>query len=94
MNVRNYIRRCEQSVKFPPFLLPGSVAYRDVPQQTPAPPSGGSSLFAKCELQYSLQQLRQGEKAGLPPRHTTGGLGLKIQPSIFEVHLLVSSSFA
>ena len=91
MNVRNYIRRCEQSVKFPPFLLPGSVAYLDVPQQTPAPPSWGSSLFVKCELQYSLQQLLQREKAGLPPRHRTGGLGRKIQPSIFEVHLLVIS---
>jgi hypothetical protein len=89
MNVRNYIRRCEQSVKSPPFLLPCSVAYLYVSQQTP--PSWGSALFAKCELQYSLQQLLQREKAGLPPRHRTGGLGLEMQPSIFEVHLLVSS---
>jgi hypothetical protein len=79
-------------VNSPPFLLAGSVAYLDVPQQTthPTPPSWGSSLFPSCELQYSLQQLLQREKAGLPPRHRTGGLGLKIQPSIFEVNLFVS----
>jgi hypothetical protein len=77
-------------VNSPTFLLPCSVAYLDVPQQTPAPSSWGSALFASCELRYSLQQLLQREKAGLPPRHRTGGLGLKIQPSIFEVNLLVS----
>ena len=75
----------------PPFLFTLSVTYLDVSQQTLSPPSWGSALFVSCKLEYSLQQLRQKEEAGLPPRHRTGGLGLKMQPSIFEVHLVVSS---
>jgi len=56
----------------------------------PAPPSWGSASFANCSLHLTLQQLRQRERAGLPPRHRTGGLGRMMQPSIFEVNLLVS----
>jgi hypothetical protein len=49
----------------------------------------GNSSFAHCKLNYSLQQLRQREIAGLPPRHRTGGLGLKMQPSVFEAWVCV-----
>jgi hypothetical protein len=56
----------------------------------PGPPSWGSASFANCSLHLTLQQLRQRERAGLPPLHRTGGLGRMMQPSIFEVNLLVS----
>jgi len=51
--------------------------------------SWGNASFAHCKLHLSLQQLRQRESAGLPPRHRTGGLGLKMQPSVFEAWVCV-----
>jgi hypothetical protein len=44
----------------------------------------GNASFAHCNLIYTLQQLRQRESAGLPPNYRTGGLGRKMQSSIFE----------
>jgi hypothetical protein len=49
----------------------------------------GNASFAQCNLNYTLQQLRQRESAGLPPNYRTGGLGRKIHPSIFEVCVCV-----
>jgi hypothetical protein len=49
----------------------------------------GNASFAHCRLNYTLQQLRQRESAGLPPNFRTGGLGRKIHPSIFEVWVCV-----
>jgi hypothetical protein len=49
----------------------------------------GNASFAHCNLNYTLQQLRQRERAGLPPNYRTGGLGRKMHPSIFEAWVCV-----
>jgi hypothetical protein len=84
-----------------PFSLPSSVAYLDVSQQTPTATSSpqpvprdtdqswGNASFAHCKLLFSLQQLRRRERAGLPPRYRTGGLGLKMQLDVFETWVCV-----
>ena len=51
--------------------------------------SWGNSSFEHCKLIFSLQQLRKRERAGLPPRYRTGGLGLKMQPDVFETWVCV-----
>ena len=73
----------------PAFLLLCSVIDLDVSQQTSAPTLWGSPLYASCKLHFSLQQLRKRERAGLPPRYRTGGLGLKMQPDVFETWVCV-----
>jgi hypothetical protein len=47
--------------------------------------SWGKPQFEHCKLQLSLKQLRQREMQGQSPQYRTGGLGRKMQPSVFEV---------
>jgi hypothetical protein len=47
--------------------------------------SWGHPQFEHCKLQLSLKQLMQREMEGRPPQHRTGGLGRKMQESVFEV---------
>jgi hypothetical protein len=49
----------------------------------------GNASFAHCNLNYTLHQLRQRESAGQSPNYRTGGLGRKMQPSIFEAWVCV-----
>ena len=51
--------------------------------------SWGNTSFAHCNLNYTLHQLRQRESAGQSPNYRTGGLGRKMQPSIFEAWVCV-----
>ncbi len=51
--------------------------------------SWGNDSFAHCNLNYTLHQLRQRESAGQSPNYRTGGLGRKMQPSIFEAWVCV-----
>jgi hypothetical protein len=45
--------------------------------------------FSHCKLKYTLHQLRQRESTGQPPNYRTGGLGRKMQSSIFEAWVCV-----
>jgi hypothetical protein len=47
--------------------------------------SWGKPQYQHCKLQFTLQELRQREMEGNPPLYRTGGLGRKIQQSVFEV---------
>jgi hypothetical protein len=51
--------------------------------------SWGNTSFAHCKLNYTLHQLRQRESTGQPPKYRTGGLGRKMQSSIFEAWVCV-----
>jgi hypothetical protein len=47
--------------------------------------SWGNPQFEHCKLPYTLKQLMEREIQGQPPQYRTGGLGRKMQQSIFEV---------
>jgi len=47
--------------------------------------SWGNPQFEHCKLQLSLKQLRQRRMEGQPAQYRTGGLGRKMQESVFEV---------
>jgi hypothetical protein len=51
--------------------------------------SWGNTSFSHCKLKYTLHQLRQRESTGQPPNYRTGGLGRKMQSSIFEAWVCV-----
>jgi hypothetical protein len=47
--------------------------------------SWGNPLLEHCKLHFTLKQLMERELQGQPPKYRTGGLGRKMQQSIFEV---------
>ncbi len=47
--------------------------------------SWGNPQFEHCKLHFTLKQLMEREIQGQPPQYRTGGLGRKMQQSIFEV---------
>ena len=67
MNVRNYIRRCEQSVKSPPFLLPCSVAYLDVPSRLQHHPPGAVLCLRSASCSTRFNSCGREKKQGYRP---------------------------
>jgi len=53
----------------------------------------GNIMYAHCDLNLTLKQLRQGYKDNNPPNFRTGGLGPLMQPDLFEVWVCVENHF-
>ena len=56
-------------------------------------PTWGSSVFKKCELNFTFHELRQRYKELRPPIFKTGGLGPLMQHDHFEVWICIENHY-
>lgn len=55
--------------------------------------SWGSLEFIHCELNFTMQELRNRNKESRPPNFKTGGLGPLMQPDLYEVWVCIEDHY-
>lgn len=53
----------------------------------------GFHEFAHCELNFTMRELRNSFKESQPPNFKTGGLGILMQPNLYEVWVCIEMHY-